>query len=402
MSLLGSVRNKVLDFVVERPYLREVGVCGRTLQKLSFGRFTPGLSREVYAIVKAAKASNRPIKVIVRPDGFYQAGAKLGGNIEIAEKFRDQEIQTIRQSNLDYDELMERIHMPRFAFDHLAARIHHSFDFEEQLAIHDAASEVYALFGVPHKTIPIIRPVTVTNLLRAPSAIFLTASFGFYMGLKILGLGDLSFFSSLVAYTALAATAHTLMGAFSTLQGTYRQVKSTSLWQLRVWFSPNWRTQIAIFGKPSIPDLRETVSHETVHLLHALGHIQDDRVANAVSLFGELERQEKEGNPIKVENGHFWRGYHLCLKPDRRARNFLRRLDAEGDTWLAGISKREDPVYDFGDIVAGMAWKLKEKYRDSSRAWDFIKAIANGNTVESALRIVRTSMQPQCSADKHD
>jgi hypothetical protein len=85
MSLyLGAFGRKILKEIVARPKLREVGRIGRVLQKVSFGCYTPGLTRETFVLFQNAKNGER---VFIGEDGLYQNKLKIAGSRVVSARF---------------------------------------------------------------------------------------------------------------------------------------------------------------------------------------------------------------------------------------------------------------------------------------------------------------------------
>ncbi|MEE8638042.1 MAG: hypothetical protein V3T21_03255 [Candidatus Margulisiibacteriota bacterium] len=58
---------------------------GKAAHRVSFGRYTPGLTRQAYALFKNTSAGD---KIDVKEDGFYRGGEKIAGNVYISRKIK--------------------------------------------------------------------------------------------------------------------------------------------------------------------------------------------------------------------------------------------------------------------------------------------------------------------------
>jgi len=94
MSLyLGKIGRRILNYTVTHPRLNSaVDVFGKIAHKATFGRYTPGLTRETFSLFQKSGIGD---SIDIRGDGFYKDGEKIAGNIYVSEAFRKRGIRVV-------------------------------------------------------------------------------------------------------------------------------------------------------------------------------------------------------------------------------------------------------------------------------------------------------------------
>lgn len=83
MSLyLGKIGRKILNYTVTHPRINSVvDVFGKMANGVTFGIYTPGLTREAFLLYQRTLPGD---KISVEDDGFYRKGIKIAGNNHIS------------------------------------------------------------------------------------------------------------------------------------------------------------------------------------------------------------------------------------------------------------------------------------------------------------------------------
>ena len=111
MSLyLGKIGRRILNYTVTHPRLnRAVDVFGNAAHKVTFGRYTPGLSRESFLLYQRTSSGD---KIKVKEDGFYRDEEKIAGNKYVSLAFLNAGIKQVDLNDNDSPEAVANL--PRY------------------------------------------------------------------------------------------------------------------------------------------------------------------------------------------------------------------------------------------------------------------------------------------------
>jgi len=84
---LGKIGRQILNYTVAHLRLnRAVNAFGKVAHKATFGRYTPGLTRESFLLLQKTLPGD---KIEVKKDGFYGTGEKIAGNVSISKRIKE-------------------------------------------------------------------------------------------------------------------------------------------------------------------------------------------------------------------------------------------------------------------------------------------------------------------------
>ena len=81
---LGNLGRKTVNYAITHPWLnRTVDAFGKVAHIITFGNYTPGLTREALLLYQRTSHGD---KITVKKDGFYRDGEKIAGNEYISNR----------------------------------------------------------------------------------------------------------------------------------------------------------------------------------------------------------------------------------------------------------------------------------------------------------------------------
>lgn len=391
MSLyLGRVGRKILNYTTSSQRLNHaVDVFGKIAHRVTFGQYTPGLTRESFLLFNRI----RPGDIVdVKNDGFYSGGEKIAGNTYVSQRIKNSEIPTSFQcvggeTPEDFAAYCRLSYKTPLSFlSEMKKIINYQFSDLEKYFMEEEAYIVARNLINPTESqqsipSPNFREATLANFPKYPlffattlstsSMFFISIALGTSSSLEIIG-------------GALALLNIYMISFFSTLWGaSYSSGKGLNgifFGKQAIIVSPirdrNSRTQI--------------VAHEMVHHLRFNGLIEDDSIAETVATVRAKERgipltndsvEHFEKTSIKLHNGKL----DVVLEKSEHLADFYRKTH---------IGEGFSGAYEYGQTMGAIAWWIYQNTGDSSKMWLFIRLLGQKYIPREAYFLAtRNSMQ---------
>jgi hypothetical protein len=372
MSLfLGKIGRSIVNFTVTRPRLnRAIDGFGAGARMVTFGRYTPGLTRESHILFQRTLPGD---KIEVKNDGFYHAGEKIAGNELISSRIRlfgaPVEFQI---SSADSPELLAAYCRPArpkdFSRNPLTSYFFGTFSQNQRGLIRQTIELTVGKFTPLEEHARITaEQISFRNDLRGLWGMM----YGTIAGLAVLfyslpkpNIKAAAFFACLFPY-AFFERIYCRLGEFVAPPGT-----------------------ISLSAALSDPRMVHFAAHEAVHYLRAAKVIKDDRIAETVGLLTLIE----QGGNLAVDDQK--RLDRNLTKLDKLgADKFVRQFRPLGwqERIMSGIFG-DHPLYtsdyEFGWAALALAVRIKSMTGDYLASWEFVKLIGSGLGPAAALKRV--------------